>query len=133
MSAAAVGSAVGTRIVPLIENQHISAVINEAFNAPPEEISNVLKWRTTYLEKRKEYHRKYAERLKEHHEKKKAEEACRKSEWFQHNKARAAARQKSRYENDPEYRKRLLEYKRMYYKTQKDKKKSDETMKTNSN
>jgi len=119
-------------VAPLIENQHISAMINEAFNAPPEEISNVLKWREAYLQKRKEYYRKYAERLKEHPEK--AEEACRKSkEWFQNNKARAAARQKSRYENDPEYRKRLLEYKKMYYKKQKDKKKSDETMKSGSN
>ena len=40
-------------------------------------------------------------------------------EWFQQNKQRAAARQKARYENDPEYRSRLLEYKKMYYNKRK--------------
>jgi hypothetical protein len=113
----------------LIENQHIYAMINDTFNAPPEEISYALKWRAAYLEKRRESNRKYAEKLKEHPEK--AEEAKRKSkEWFQNNKARAAARQKARYECDPEYRSRILEYKKLYYKKQQDKKKSDEQIKS---
>jgi hypothetical protein len=36
-------------------------------------------------------------------------------DWFHDNKERAAARQKARYEHDPEYRRRLLEYKKIYY------------------
>lgn len=109
----------------LVENQHIYAMINETFNARPEEISNVLKWRADYLEKRRDYNRKYAERLKNNPEK--AEEVKLKcKEWFQNNKTRAAARQKARYEADPEYRQRILEYKKLYYHKQKANKLSQE-------
>ena len=113
-------------VISLVENQHIYALINDTFKAPPEEISNALRWRNEYLEKRKAYNRIYTERIKANPER--AEEAkakCR--EWFQNNKARAAARQKARYENDPEYRQRLLEYKKMYYQKQQEKKKSQDS------
>jgi hypothetical protein len=46
----------------VVEDPHIYNMISETFNAAPEEISNILKWRREYLEKRKEYNRKYNEK-----------------------------------------------------------------------
>ena len=102
----------------IVENPHMYNIISEAFNANPEEINDALKWRQAFLEKRKEYNRRYIDKVK-------ADAALleanrqKSKDWFQNNKGRAAARQKSRYENDPEYRRRLLEYKKMYYNKRK--------------
>ena len=102
----------------IVENPHIYNMISETFNAAPEDISEALKWRQAFLEKRKEYNRKHLEKINADTQ---LLEASRQKikEWFQNNKDRAAARQKARYENDPEYRRRLLEYKKMYYNKRK--------------
>jgi hypothetical protein len=97
----------------IIENPHMYNFVADTFNTSPEEISSVLLWRAKYLEKKREYNRKYQEQIQQDET---SLEACRMKsrEWFQNNKARAAARQKSRYEHDEEYRKRIAEYKKKY-------------------
>ena len=102
----------------IVENPHIYNIISETFNAAPEEIDIALKWRQAFLEKRKEYNRKYLDKVKADAALLEASKEKSK-EWFQRNKQRAAARQKARYEADPEYRSRLLEYKKMYYNKRK--------------
>jgi hypothetical protein len=97
----------------IIENPHMYNFVVDTFKTSPEEIRNVLIWRAKYLEKKRECNRKHQEKL-QHDEA--GLEACRlkSREWFQNNKARAATRQKSRYEHDEEYRKRVAEYTKKY-------------------
>lgn len=97
----------------IIENPHMYNFVADTFKAKPEEIHDALIWREKYLEKKREYNRKYSDKIRQSDEN--LELARQKSKaWFQNNKERAAARQKNKYENDPEYRRRVLEYKKMY-------------------
>ena len=109
-----------------IENSHIYNLISDTFKADPEEISTVLQWRQQYLEKKREYNKQYYQDAKCNNPEKYEAAKQRSKEWFQNNKQRAAARQKARYENDPDYRSKLLEYKRHYYAKQNKKKKETE-------
>jgi len=77
----------------IVENPHIYNIISETFNAAPEEIDIALKWRQAFLEKRKEYNRKYLDKVKADAALLEASKEKSK-EWFQKNKQRAAARQK---------------------------------------
>jgi hypothetical protein len=95
----------------IIENIHMNNYITETFNASPDEINDVLLWRSQYLQKKREYNKEYHDKVR--NDPKVVEAAkLRSKEWFQNNKSNAAARQKARYENDPEYKRKLLEYKK---------------------
>ena len=103
----------------IIENPHMYNLITDTFKANPEEISIALQWRQQYLDKKREYNKQYYwEKTRNDPEQYEASKQ-RSKEWFQNNKERAAARQKAKYDNDPEYRRKVLEYKKMYYMKQK--------------
>ena len=93
----------------IIENQRMYNFVSDAFKATPEEIKDVLKWREKYLEKKRELNRKYKEKNKDNEQVKEAQRQCQR-EYFQKNKALCAARQKAKYDTDPEYRQRVIEY-----------------------
>ena len=103
----------------IIENPHMYNLITDTFKANPEEISIALQWRQQYLDKKREYNKQYYwEKTRNDPEQYEASKQ-RSKEWFQNNKERAAARQKAKYDNAPEYRRKVLEYKKMYYMKQK--------------
>ena len=103
----------------IIENPHVYNLISDTFNANPEEISTALQWRQQYLEKKREYNKHYYHDKTRNNTEQYEASKQRSKEWFQNNKERAAARQKARYENDPDYRRKLLEYNKFYYMKQK--------------
>ena len=103
----------------IIENPHMYNLITDTFNANPEEITIALLWRQQYLEKKREYNKQYYIEKTRNDPDQYEESKRRSKEWFQNNKVKAAARQKARYENDPEYKKHILEYKKQYYFNQK--------------
>ena len=109
-----------------IENLNIYNLISDTFKTDAEEISMVLQWRQQYLEKTRDYNKQYSRDKTCNNPEKYEATKQRSKKWFQINKQRAAARQKARYENDPDYRSKLLEYKRHYYAKQKQKKKETE-------
>jgi hypothetical protein len=99
-------------------NPHISNLIEDTFEAKPEVISNVLQWHAAYKEKVKEKNRLYYGKMKNDPDmKEKQFNNIRK--WQENNRPAIAARHKARYENDPEYRTKLLEYRRKYYEKNK--------------
>ena len=97
----------------IIENPHMYNFVADTFNAKPEEINSLLIWRAKYLEKKREYNRRYQEKIHQNEESLEASK-MKSREWFQNNKARVAARQKSKYEYDEEYRRRVAEYTKKY-------------------
>lgn len=99
----------------IIENPHVYNLISDTFKANPEEISTALQWRQQYLEKKREYNKQYYHDKTRNNIEQYEASIQRSKEWFQNNKERAAARQKARYENDPDYRRKVLEYKKFYY------------------
>ena len=103
----------------IIEDPHVYNMISDTFKANPEEISIALQWRQKYLEKEREYNKQYYhDKTRSNTEQYEASKQ-RSKEWFQNNKERAAARQKARYENDPDYKCKVLENKKFYYMEQK--------------
>lgn len=92
------------------ENTHIYHLIKDTFNAKPEDIVKSLE----STKKKREYNRKYWEMHKDDPDRrKKTADSVR--EWQRGNRAHLAAKHKARYENDPEYRQKLKDFRMKYY------------------
>ena len=84
------------------ENTHIYNLIQDTFNAKPEDIIRSLE----AAKKKREYNRNYWQKHKDDPDRKqKTADSVR--EWQRSNRVHLAARHKARYENDPEYRNKL--------------------------
>ena len=102
-------------------------VVADTSNAKPEEIFFLLIWKAKYLEKKREYNRRYQEKIHQNVESLEASK-MKSREWFQNNKARVAARQKCKYEYDEVYRRSVAEYTKKHNKKKRDPKKCELTL-----
>ena len=92
------------------ENTHIYNLIQDTFDAKPEDIIKSLEC----VKKKREYNRNYWQKHKDDPERKqKTAESVK--EWQRNNRAHLAAKHRARYENDPEYKQKLRDFRMKYY------------------
>jgi len=108
------------------ENTHIYNLIQDTFNAKPEDIIKSLEATKT----QREYNRNYWQKHKDDPDRKQ-KTADSVGEWQRSNRVHLAARHKARYENDPEYRNKLKEFRMKYYDQAKERAKHSDSVKEN--